>query len=315
MQIMKNVILWVVLIIFFSVLLSCRDNAKDYKDELREGVWYVADIDSDYKFYTGMTPGLLRYVRYLMDEKNLLFWPGDQLIFSGKRLKVMSPGGVSYGYDYFFEGGYVQIGNYGVYYGLKPDGDNERMVLEFDKTSLRKLLNEQGEYELLEETDNLKRFHITYELQRPVPPFAQMMSGIYAGELYDGTNQLIYENAFLNFFWDGMSLNLSMDEQIILENGSRIYIEIPDLQVWEGFTPDSYEFAASRILNDPVSGKIEIQVEGRYNAARTVTMNVYIYQGEQVYQLQFLRGVRQWDLEVAAVKSASPGIILKASSK
>lgn len=81
MQIMKNVILWVVLIIFGTGLLSCRDNAKDYKDELREGVWYVADIDSDYKFYTGMTPGLLRYVRYLMDEKIFCSGPVTSLSF------------------------------------------------------------------------------------------------------------------------------------------------------------------------------------------------------------------------------------------
>lgn len=312
---MKNAVLRIIFVAFSLGLFSCHDKAKDYKDELREGVWYVAGINSDYKFYTGLTPGLRRYIRYLMDEKNLLFWPGDQLIFSKKHVDVMTPGGIGYSYEYYFEGKYVQIGDYGVYYGLKPDGDQERMILKFDKASLRKLLNDQGEEALLEEISNLKRFHIIYELQRPVPPFAQIMSGIYVGELFDGTDNLIYENATLNLFWDGQGLNLSMDEQIILENGPRFYLEVPNLQTKEGFTPGSYEFAGSRIWNDPGFGEIKIQIEGRYNAANTVAMEVYIYYGGEVYQLQYLKGVRQWDLENAAVKSAQKCVTLKASSK
>lgn len=301
---------------FFCLgLVSCRDRAEDYKEELLEGVWYVADIDADYGFYSGLTPALKRYVRYLTDEKNLLFWPGDRLVFSRNRVNVLSPGDIRYDYDYFFEGKYVQVGDYNVYYALKPEGDNERMTLEFDKQSLRKLLNDQGEYELLEEFSNLKRFHIIYGLQRPAPSFARMMSGIYAGELYDGTGQLIYPESVLNLFWDGQRLNLSLDEQIILENGPCFYIEIPDLQVEEGFTPGSYQFFAGCRINDPNFGETEIQVEGRFHANRTVTMDIFIYYRGLVYQLQYLKGVRQWTPEMLAVRGVTEGLVLKPSLK
>lgn len=300
-----------VAVFLLSMVWACQDRAKEYKEELREGVWYVADIDTDYGFYTGLTPALKRYIRYLTDEKNLLFWPGDRLVFSENRVNVLSPGDIRYDYDYFFEGKYIQIGDYGVYYGLKPEGDNERMTLEFDKRSLRKWLNDKEEYQLLEDFSNLKRFHIIYELQRPAPSFARIMSGIYTGELYDGTNQLIYPEAVLNLFWDGQKLNLSMDEQITLENGPSFYIEIPDLQIKEGFTPGSYEFFADRILDQPDFGETEIQIEGRYHANRTVSMDIFIYRGELVYQLQYLKGVRQWSPETLAARSVTEGIVLK----
>lgn len=309
---MRNITLLLICLFVVFGLGACHDKAKEYKDVMREGTWYVYDIDSDYKFYSFMTPELKRYVRYLMDEKNLLFLPGDEITFSSKHVNVRTPGNRNFNYRYYFEGKYIQIGDYDTYYGLKPDGDNDWLNLEFDKSSLRQFLYEQGEEVLLDQMDNLKKFHITYLLQRPVPLMAQIMSGIYVGELYDGTQQLINNEATLNLFWDGGRLNLSMDEQISLENGPKFYLEIPALTTREGFTPGSYEFTGRQVIEDGVYGEVGIQLNGRYNAAETINMEVYIQWNNLTYQLNFVKGVRYWGIETVHVPETGKYILLKA---
>lgn len=309
---MRTLILGCIGILFGIGAASCHDKAKDYKDVMREGTWYVYDIDSDYKFYTFMSPGLKRYVRYLMDEKNLLFLPGDEIVFSSKHVNVRTPGNVNYSYRYYFQGKYVKIGDYDVYYGFKPDGDQNWLNLEFDKSSLRQLLADQGEEGLLDEVGNLKNFHITYLLQRPQPLFAQIISGIYQGELYDGTEQLINGQATLNLFWENNFLNLSMDEQVILQGGPKFYLEVPALQVSEGFTPGSYDFAGNQVIDDPVFGRISVVLKGRYHVAETVSVEIAIEWNGLTYLLNYFKGVRQWVFETANAEQTARGISLQA---
>lgn len=310
---MRNLFLFFIWICCGMSMVSCHNKAKEYKDLLREGSWYVYDIESEYDFRINWgTPALKRYVRYLMDEKNLLFLPGDELIFSKKHVNVRTPGNTTFEYRYYYSGKYIKIGDYDTYYGLKPDDRDGLITLKFDKSSLSMLLNDQGEDELLDDLGNLKEFRIIYYLQRPLPIVAQILSGIYMGELYDGTGQLINADATVNLFWRDNTLNLSMDEQILLENGPAFYIEIPNLQTKETFTPGSYEFSGSQVISDPAFGQIRIGLTGRYNAANTVSMDVMIQYKDLTYQLQYLKGIRQWGVEMPAAKSAANPLLLKA---
>ena len=75
---------WIlILVLFLSGFSSCHSDAERYKDILREGSWYVYDIDYSYKLYDDFeTPELFDFFHYLLDERNLLFLPGDELMFS-----------------------------------------------------------------------------------------------------------------------------------------------------------------------------------------------------------------------------------------
>ena len=70
---------WIlILVLFLSGFSSCHSDAERYKDILREGSWYVYDIDYSYKLYDDFeTPELFDFFHYLLDERNLLFLPGD----------------------------------------------------------------------------------------------------------------------------------------------------------------------------------------------------------------------------------------------
>ena len=74
---------WIlILVLFLSGFSSCHSDAERYKDILREGSWYVYDIDYSYKLYDDFeTPELFDFFHYLLDERNLLFLPGDELMF------------------------------------------------------------------------------------------------------------------------------------------------------------------------------------------------------------------------------------------
>lgn len=312
---MRNFVLFCFWIGCVATLVSCHSKAKEYKDVLREGSWYVYDIESEYKFSINWgSPRLKSYVRYLMDEKNLLFLPGDEIAFSKRHVHVRTPGNATYEYRYNFVGDYIKIGDYDTYYGLKPDDHGDNMIsLKFDKSSLRMLLSDQEDAELLDELGNLKKFRIVYYLQRPLPLVAQIMSGIYVGELYDGTGQLINSEAAMNLFWRDNTLNLSLDDPIRLEDGPAFYIEVPDIQAKETFTPGSYEFSGTQLIRDPSFGEIRIDLIGRYNAASTVSADIHIHYNGLDYQLQYQKGVRQWGLEQLEVKSMDKTVVLKKS--
>ena len=93
---------WIlILVLFLSGFSSCHSDAERYKDILREGSWYVYDIDYSYKLYDDFeTPELFDFFHYLLDERNLLFLPGDELMFSKRRIDVNCPDGDRFGYDY-----------------------------------------------------------------------------------------------------------------------------------------------------------------------------------------------------------------------
>lgn len=312
---MRNIVLFLVWAGCLMSLASCKDKAKEYKDILEEGSWYVYDIQTDYKFYSNWaTPALKNYIRYLLNEKSLLFLPGDEISFANKHVNARTPLGFSYDYGYYYSGKYICIGDHRVSYGLNPDGDNDRMTLDFDKNALQMLLNDLEEDDLLEDMGNLKKFHIVYFLQRPVPLVAQAMSGVYTGKLYDGTGQLLNEEAILNLFWRNNVLNLSLDQQIVLEGGPGFYLEMPGIQTKEGFTPESYEFFGTQTVNAS-SGEMQIQAYGRYKAGKIISMEVNIQYGELIYQLQYLEGIRQWWQEEPVGKSIDKNIVLKGNSK
>ena len=63
---------WIlILVLFLSGFSSCHSDAERYKDILREGSWYVYDIDYSYKLYDDFeTPELFDFFHYLLDERN-----------------------------------------------------------------------------------------------------------------------------------------------------------------------------------------------------------------------------------------------------
>ena len=281
-----------VLLLLCSVT-ACNDKAKEHKDELREGTWYVYDIEYDYQFYNKYgTPELASYIHWLLDERNLLFLPGDELAFSKSRITVRCPDNDLYSYHYYFWGKYIRIRDGGADYPVNPNGDDQAMRLRLDKTAQRQLLSEAGKEHLANDLDNnLKRFHIDYLLQRPLPPMAQIMAGTYEGQLYDGTNQLLNEHSLLYLFWENNKINLSLEDKVNLAEGPSFYLEVADLVVKEGFTPGSYTFSGRQ---RPQSD-LEISVSGRVSVNHVVEMDVLIQYGTITYELHYEDGMRQWD--------------------
>ena len=163
---------------------------------------------------------------------------------------------------------------------------------------------------------NLHDFHITYRLQRPIPEMAQVMPGIYIGPMYDGNQQLMNEAATVNLFWEKGQMNMTLDDKVILEDengpGPQFYVDIAGLQVDKGRTPGSYVFTGEQSFTDRQYGPVEVRIrEGRYNAAGTVAVWLEIVWNENVYELDFQKGVRQWDFQSLKVKSSEKTIILK----
>ena len=270
---------WIlILVLFLSGFSSCHSDAERYKDILREGSWYVYDIDYSYKLYDDFeTPELFDFFHYLLDERNLLFLPGDELMFSKRRIDVNCPDGDRFGYDYYYSGDYIRIGRDGDYMDLFPQGDMNDLTLTLDRIGLENLLSywapvdEYYAYLLEAAYRNLYDFHITYHLQRPIPEMAQVMPGIYIGPMYDGNQHLMNEAATVNYVFTGE----------------------------QSFTDRQY-------------GPVEVRIrEGRYNAAGTVAVWLEIVWNENVYELDFQKGVRQWDFQSLKVKSSEKTIILK----
>ena len=174
---------WIlILVLFLSGFSSCHSDAERYKDILREGSWYVYDIDYSYKLYDDFeTPELFDFFHYLLDERNLLFLPGDELMFSKRRIDVNCPDGDRFGYDYYYSGDYIRIGRDGDYMDLFPQGDMNDLTLTLDRIGLENLLSywapvdEYYAYLLEAAYRNLYDFHITYHLQRPIPEMAQVI--------------------------------------------------------------------------------------------------------------------------------------------
>ena len=134
---------WIlILVLFLSGFSSCHSDAERYKDILREGSWYVYDIDYSYKLYDDFeTPELFDFFHYLLDERNLLFLPGDELMFSKRRIDVNCPDGDRFGYDYYYSGDYIRIGRDGDYMDLFPQGDMNDLTLTLDRIGLENLLS------------------------------------------------------------------------------------------------------------------------------------------------------------------------------
>ena len=287
---------WIlILVLFLSGFSSCHSDAERYKDILREGSWYVYDIDYSYKLYDDFeTPELFDFFHYLLDERNLLFLPGDELMFSKRRIDVNCQDGDRFGYDYYYSGDYIRIGRDGDYMDLFPQGDMNDLTLTLDRIGLENLLSywapvdEYYAYLLEAAYRNLYDFHITYHLQRPIPEMAQVMPG----------------------------MNMTLDDKVILEDengpGPQFYVDIAGLQVDKGRTPGSYVFTGEQSFTDRQYGPVEVRIrEGRYNAAGTVAVWLEIVWNENVYELDFQKGVRQWDFQSLKVKSSEKTIILK----
>ena len=315
---------WIlILVLFLSGFSSCHSDAERYKDILREGSWYVYDIDYSYKLYDDFeTPELFDFFHYLLDERNLLFLPGDELMFSKRRIDVNCPDGDRFGYDYYYSGDYIRIGRDGDYMDLFPQGDMNALTLTLDRIGLENLLSywapvdEYYAYLLEAAYRNLYDFNITYHLQRPIPEMAQVMPGIYIGPMYDGNQQLMNEAATVNLFWEKGQMNMTLDDKVILEDengpGPQFYVDIAGLQVDKGRTPGSYVFTGEQSFTDRQYGPVEVRIrEGRYNAAGTVAVWLEIVWNENVYELDFQKGVRQWDFQSLKVKSSEKTIILK----
>ena len=163
---------------------------------------------------------------------------------------------------------------------------------------------------------NLYDFHITYHLQRPIPEMAQVIAGIYIGPMYDGNQHLMNESATVNLFWEKGQMNMTLDDKVILEDengpGPQFYVDIAGLQVDKGRTPGSYVFTGEQSFTDRQYGPVEVRIrEGRYNAAGTVAVWLEIVWNGNVYELDFQKGVRQWDFQSLKVKSSEKTIILK----
>ena len=71
-------------------------------------------------------------------------------------------------------------------------------------------------------------------------------------------------------------------------------------------------FTGEQSFTDRQYGPVEVRIrEGRYNAAGTVAVWLEIVWNENVYELDFQKGVRQWDFQSLKVKSSEKTIILK----
>ena len=97
---------------------------------------------SPHKLYDDFeTPELFDFFHYLLDERNLLFLPGDELMFSKRRIDVNCPDGDRFGYDYYYSGDYIRIGRDGDYMDLFPQGDMNDLTLTLDRIGLENLLS------------------------------------------------------------------------------------------------------------------------------------------------------------------------------
>ena len=218
---------WIlILVLFLSGFSSCHSDAERYKDILREGSWYVYDIDYSYKLYDDFeTPELFDFFHYLLDERNLLFLPGDELMFSKRRIDVNCPDGDRFGYDYYYSGDYIRIGRDGDYMDLFPQGDMNDLTLTLDRIGLENLLSywapvdEYYAYLLEAAYRNLYDFHITYHLQRPIPEMAQVMPGIYIGPMYDGNQHLMNEAAIITAKAGRFFINQNDIRQAFIKTG------------------------------------------------------------------------------------------------
>ena len=127
---------------------------------------------------------------------------------------------------------------------------------------------------------------------------------------------LMNEAATVNLFWEKGQMNMTLDDKVILEDengpGPQFYVDIAGLQVDKGRTPGSYVFTGEQSFTDRQYGPVEVRIrEGRYNAAGTVAVWLEIVWNENVYELDFQKGVRQWDFQSLKVKSSEKTIILK----
>lgn len=89
---MKSYAWILILVLFLGGFSSCHSDSDSerYKDILRESSWYVYDID--YKLCDDFeTSELFDFFYYLLEEKNLLFLPGDELMFSERWIDVVCP--------------------------------------------------------------------------------------------------------------------------------------------------------------------------------------------------------------------------------
>lgn len=302
----------IVMLFMLANLFACNDKAKDYKHELREGTWYVYDIVYDYKFYNKWaTPELSRYINFLLDERNLLFLPGDEVSFSSKRIHVTCPDNNTYSHRYYFWGRYIRVNVDGIEYPINPEGNNDEMRLTFDKNALRQLLSELGEEGLLNDLEsNLKKFYIDYILVRPLPQIVQDMAGTYKGELYDGTDQQLNKSSILHLFWENSKMELSLDDKIQLENGPNFFIEIPDLTISKGETNNTYIFSGIQYPAEDT----KVTVSGHINASGILDMDATIIYKDIEYSLHYLDGIRQRTKSLNAPQPGE-GIFLRSPEK
>lgn len=172
---LKTLKILLLLLCGFSVY-SCSE-ARNYESMLREGSWYVHDIEYNYEFRIPFaTIELEALVSSLLEEEKLLFLPGDELVFYKRHIDVRYPGMKTFSYDLYYWGNYIRVGSFNsFFYNLLPQGDSESLDLVFDKNSLIELVEdiceENARYNyLLDDLENLRRnFHITYHLRRSVP--------------------------------------------------------------------------------------------------------------------------------------------------
>lgn len=318
---MRNYFRWVVLFVLAINLCACHSSSKKYKDVLREGSWYVYDIDYSYRSNNRwMSPPLKEFINFMLEEENLLFLPGDELVFSNKHISVRCPNGDAFSYDYRYYGSYLWVDGYLV----DPDGDDSYFELTFDKYSLEAFVenlrggDEYYAYILDAIREDLRDFHITYYLQRPIPRPAQVMSGIYVGPLYnlvDSTYDLMNEASTVNLFWENNKMYFSMEEDISLLDGPRFHLEVGDLLVEETRPSGSYVFEGLQSIEDPEYGLIEINLKkGRFNVSNTVSAEIVISWNNEEYYLFYEKGVRQW-IEPTSVKSEDKSIILRPRKK
>lgn len=288
---------------------ACNDDAKEFRDVLEEGSWYVTGIEYDYETFDLVTPELEDYIYFLLQENNLLFLPGEELVFSKKRIHVRTLDHQVFSYPMSYSGDYLEVdaGN-GVIFSLYPSGNRDEVTLSFSNYSLERQLEELSywdeSYYFLYQAARRDPYYfsITYYLQHPLPPVAQIISGIYYGELRDGTDQLLNKDAVLNLFWANNQMNLSLEDKIILENGTQFFVEIPGLEYREGFTTGSYDFSGQQWLEDAQGNPVEISATGRFNASGSVSAEMVINYQEQVYELHYTKGIRHW----ARSRTSSP---------
>ncbi len=115
--------------------------------------------------------------------------------------------------------------------------------------------------------------------------------------MYDGNQQLMNEAATVNLFWEKGQMNMTLDDKVILEDengpGPQFYVDIAGYRSIKDVRRKLCVYR-EQSFTDRQYGPVEVRIRKGVIMLRTVAVWLEIVWNENVYELDFQKGVRQW---------------------